>query len=289
MRIFLAGATGVLGRRIVPLLLALGHHVTGITRDKARARRLRGLGADAVVCDVLDGAGIAHAVSAAAPDLVLHQLTDLRTGSLADNAALRITGTHNLVEAALDAGVQHVVAQSIAWAYAPGPDPAAEDVPLDLDADRPRRTTIEGIRALESSVHRAEHWVVLRYGLLYGPDTWYGRQGARAEDARHGTLIADHNVASFVHVDDAAAAAAVQALSWPSGVVNICDDEPAAGSAWVPVFCRAVGAEPPTLAGDEPRAGFARGADNSHARGELNWTPRWKSWRAGFAAMATLG
>jgi nucleoside-diphosphate-sugar epimerase len=123
-------------------------------------------------------------------------------------------------------------------------------------------------------------WVVLRYGLLYGPDTWYAPDGLRADEARAGRLAADADVSSFVHADDAANAA-VEALEWPSGIVNVCDDEPASGREWVPVFCAAVGAPPPEE-GDGARAPWARGASNARARGDLGWTPQHPSWRQGF-------
>jgi nucleoside-diphosphate-sugar epimerase len=238
-------------------------------------------GADVVVADALDRTAVLDAVAAARPDVVMHQLTDLSGGTSATNAALRERGTRNLVDAALAAGVRRVVAQSIAWAYAPGAEPAGEQEPLDAEAPEPRQTTIRGVAALESAVAEALEWVVLRYGLLYGPGTWYAPDGLRADQARAGKLTADADVSSFVHADDAAAAA-LAALDWPSGAVNVCDDDPAPGSDWVPAFCAAVGAPPPPAAGGE-RAGWARGAANRHARADLGWMPRHPTWRRGFA------
>lgn len=280
MRIFVAGATGVLGRRIVPALVAGGHQVSGLARSAASARRIGELGADPVSGDALDADAVREAVLAARPDVVLHQLTDLASGDFAANSALRVHATRHLADAARDAGVRRFVAQSIAWAYEPGDRPAGERTPLDVTAGGARGRTVEGIVALETETARAPEWVVLRYGLLYGPDTWYSRDGAMADAARRGGLAANGDVASFVHVDDAAAAA-VRALEWPTGAVNVCDDEPAPGSAWVPEFCRAVGADVPDTSAE--RAGFARGADNAHAR-ELGWQPHWATWRTGFLA-----
>lgn len=284
MRIFVAGATGVVGRRMVPMLLAAGHQVTALTRSTAGAERVRAWGAEPVLGDALNAAEVHAAVLGARPDVVVHQLTDLAVRDTAANSVLRVQGTRHLADAAEVAGVRRSVAQSIAWAYAPGDLPAGEDVPLDLDAPEPRRTSVAGVAALEEQTARAPEWVVLRYGLLYGPGTWYWGDAAMADAARGGTLAATGDVASFVHVDDAAAAA-VLAMEWPSGAVNVCDDEPAAGTAWVPVFCRAVGAGGPPVR--DERAGFARGADNSHARNALGWRPRWSTWRDGFAAMTT--
>jgi nucleoside-diphosphate-sugar epimerase len=225
--------------------------------------------------------GVVTAVERARPDVVMHQLTDLAGGSSATNAQLREDGTRNLVDAARAAGARRVIAQSIAWAYAPGRAPADEPTPLDTTAPEPRQTTIRGIAALESAVRQVREWVVLRYGLLYGPGTWYAHDGLRADQARGGKLTADADITSFVHADDAAAAA-VAALDWPSGTVNICDDEPATGHEWLPAFCAAVGAPPPPVANGE-RAGWARGASNRHARGALGWVPQHPTWRAGFA------
>ncbi|MEV1004951.1 NAD(P)-dependent oxidoreductase [Nonomuraea sp. NPDC050202] len=282
MRIFVAGATGLIGRRLAGLLVAEGHHVVGLTRSPERAAWLRALGAVPAVADAHDRAAVMKEVANAAPDVVVHQLTDLSAGDPRANAALRKAGTRNLVDAAMAAHVPRMVAQSIAWAYEPGAAPACEQTPLDLHAPEPRHTTVSGVTALEAAVAEMPEWVVLRYGLLYGPGTWYARYGLYAREAHAGQLGADDNVTSFLHVEDAAEAAA-QALSWPSGTVNVCDDEPAPAREWVPAFCRSVGAPPPAEAPPGPRNGWARGADNRHARADLRWQPRHPSWREGFA------
>jgi nucleoside-diphosphate-sugar epimerase len=284
MRVFLAGATGVIGRRVVPLLRERGHSVTGFVRRDADADWLRSLGATAVRGDVFDADGVRRAVALAAPDVVMHQLTDLKGGNRQANSEMRVTGTRNLVDAALAAGVRRVVAQSIAWVYQAGPVPATEDVPLDLGASESRRQTVQGVAALEAAVREAPDWVVLRYGLLYGPGTWYSRGGLMADTAARGELAADGDVSSFVHVDDAAGAA-VDALSWPAGFVNVCDDVPAPAREWVPAFCRSVGVAVPAAADGGERHGWARGASNEFARKQLNWTPAWPSWRDGFSAL----
>lgn len=280
MRIFLAGASGAIGRRVVPALLGRGHEVVGLTRSEDSAARIKALGAGAVVGDVYDAEALAQAVRAARPDVVMHQLTDLGAGDRAANAKLRVVGTRNLVDAARAAGVRRIVAQSIAWAYAPGAEPATEDTPLDLRGAPERVATVEAVAALETAVAELPEWVVLRYGTLYGPGTWYERGALMAQLAQAGQLPANADVSSFVHVDDAASAA-VSALDWPAGAVNVCDDEPAPGYEWVPVFCAAVGAPEPARAEGE-RTGWARGADNSRARHELGWVPTRPSWREGF-------
>jgi nucleoside-diphosphate-sugar epimerase len=286
MHVFVAGATGVLGRRIVPLLVGQGHQVTALTRRTNRAGLLRTLGAHPAVADAFDAASLAAAVKQASPDVIMNQLTDLSAGNIAANAALWARGTRNLMDAAHAADVGRVISQSIAWAYEPGSTTAGEQTPLDLGAPQPRRTPVHAVATLEQFTQEATEWVVLRYGMLYGPDTWYEPQGSKAADARAGRLAPDDNIISFVHVDDAAVAAA-QALAWPSGPVNICDDEPAAGREWVPAFCRAVDAPVPGLNHPDAREPWARGADNHQARTQLAWSPRYPSWRQGFRAMAS--
>ncbi|MFI5713939.1 NAD-dependent epimerase/dehydratase family protein [Kribbella sp. NPDC051620] len=310
MRVFLAGATGAVGRLLVPELVAAGHQVTGLIRRPEAASGLRSQGADSVLADVYDASAVAAAVAAAAPDVVMHQLTDLANQNYAGNMEIRRTGTRNLVDAAAAAGVRKVIAQSIAWAYAPtddvpatpaatapgpapasapatttttpAPAPATEQDPLDLRAEGARRQTVAAVGALEDIVAEAPEWVVLRYGLFYGPGTWYAKGGLMDDAVRAGKVVPNADVTSFLHIEDAATAA-VQALEWPTGPVNIVDDEPAAGTAWVPTFARSVGAPEPEPV-DSERTPWARGADNHYARKHLKWTPRYPSWRDGFVA-----
>jgi nucleoside-diphosphate-sugar epimerase len=295
VRIFLAGATGVVGRLLVPLLIDAGHEVTGTARNPEGLGRLRALGATAVQADALDADGLRDAVTAAAPDVMIHQLTALGQGRPADNARIRREGTRNLVDAARRAGVGRIIAQSVAWAYEPGDAPADETTPLDLAAPPPRAALIGGIRALEETAAELPGHVILRYGTFYGPGTWYAPGGAVARQLRPdraggdapaalpGPLVADDAVSSFLHVEDAARAA-VAALGWPSGAVNVVDDEPAPARDWLPVLAAVLGAPvPPAASG---RAGWQRGASNARARA-LGWAPPHPSWRTGFAAMKT--
>jgi len=181
MKIFLAGAAGTIGKRLVPLLLEAGHHVVGTTRSTTKADGLRAAGVQPVVVDVFDASALSRAVSAARPDIIVHQLTDLPAGldpsRMAEgtrrNARMRREGTRNLVDAALAAGVHRFVAQSIAWMYAPGPEPHGEDDPLDLHAPGTRAITADGVATLErlTIASPSIDGVVLRYGHLYGPGT----------------------------------------------------------------------------------------------------------------------
>ena len=219
MRIFLAGASGAIGRRLTPLLLAAGHDVTGTTRSSDKAAKLRASGITPAVVDVFDRKALAAAVALARPDAVIHQLTDLPqvldpaqlAAWLIRNATLRTEGTANLVAAAQAAGARRLIAQSIAFAYADGPEPHGESDPLAAgDGDTPAAASTRGVRALEQAVLTASglHGVVLRYGRLYGRGTW-NTANARAP----------------VHVDAAAHAALLALTRGAPGIYNIAEDD----------------------------------------------------------------
>ncbi|QXJ24017.1 NAD(P)-dependent oxidoreductase [Actinomadura graeca] len=276
MKILLAGATGVVGRRLIPLLVQAGHEVAGTTRREARAAAVRGYGASPVVVDVLDAAAVREAVEAERPDAIIHQLTDLSGEDFEANSHLRIEGTRNLVDAARAAGVETMIAQSIAWLYVAGDEMAVETDPLD-----PTLPPYEGVAALEEAVAEMPRGVVLRYGALYGPGTWYAPGGAIAKRVRAGNMSLSPAWTSFVHADDAATAA-LAALDWPAGAVNIVDDEPAAAADWLPVYSAALGAPTPPTARHAAVTG--RPVSNAKALG-LGWKPQIPSWRTGFAEM----
>lgn len=215
-RIFLAGASGAIGRRLTPLLRAAGHHVVGTTRTDAGAGTLRALGAEPAIVDVFDAEMLSRAVAAARPDVVIHQLTDLPPGldpaRMAEagvrNARIRDEGTGNLVRAAIAAGARRLIAQSIAFAYAPGPEPHAEGDPLDIAADGGRAVSVRGVVALENWTLASPPLagIVLRYGRLYGPGT-----GAEAASAPP------------LHVDAAAYAALLAVDRGDVGIYNIAE------------------------------------------------------------------
>jgi nucleoside-diphosphate-sugar epimerase len=217
MRIFLAGAAGAIGRRLVPLLQGAGHHVVGTTRSTSKADLLRAAGVEPVVLDVFDRALLTRAVSAARPHIVIHQLTDLPPGldpsQMAEgsrrNARMRSEGTQSLVSAALASGARRFIAQSIAWMYAPGPQPHSEEDPLDIDAQGTRAITVAGVVTLERLAISSPpiEGIVLRYGHLYGPNT--------------GTDIAGE--APSLHVDAAASAALLAVEKARKGIYNIAE------------------------------------------------------------------
>ena len=220
MRIFLAGASGVIGRRLILLLLSDGHDVTGTTRSAAKARELQAQGIKPVVVDAFDPEVLRDALVRARPEVVIHQLTDLAQGLdpaqlrtvLARNSRLRIEGTGNLVAAAKAAGVRRLIAQSIAFAYANGPEPHPESDPLaSPEGDDPSAITARGVWALEDAVLEASGFegIVLRYGRLYGPGTWHAAASGKCA----------------LHVDAAAYAALLAVTHGASGIYNIAEDD----------------------------------------------------------------
>jgi nucleoside-diphosphate-sugar epimerase len=305
MKVFVAGATGVIGRRLVPLLRRGGHEVTGMIRSPEREGALGALGAEPAVADALDAAAVRRALQDCRPDAVIHQLTSLPRRidprklkrDFALNDRLRIEGTRNLVAAAHAAGAPRIIAQSIAFAYAPGPPGTihTEDDPLFLDAPKPFARTLQAVAELERAVLGAGG-VVLRYGYFYGPGSSIARDGSLGEDVARRRLPivgGGHGVWSFIHVDDAAQAT-VQALDkGASGAYNVVDDDPAPVAEWLPAIAQALGAPRPLrvpaliaypLAGRYGVMTMTRGqgASNALARRELRWTPAYASWREGF-------
>ncbi len=307
MKVFLAGASGVIGRRLLPLLVSAGHEVTAITRSEERTAGLRAAGATPLVCDVFDAEGLAAALQAAAPEVVLHELTDLppkldprkAEQQTAGNDRIRTEGTRNLVAAALGAGARRMVAQSIAFAYPPsGAGLKVEDDELWDDAPWPWSRGVAALRELEHTVTRTDgiEGLVLRYGFFYGPGSAYADDGHFAGEVRRRRLPVvggGSGVFSFIHVDDAAAATVAAMEHGSPGIYNVVDDDPAPLRDWVPVYAEAVGAKPPRrvpawlarlLAGRQV-AGMAtalRGSSNAKAKAELGWQPRYASWRQGF-------
>ena len=308
MRIFVAGATGALGRRLVPLLVEGGHQVTGMTRTAGKTADLRAAGADPVVADALSRDDVLRAVAAARPEVVVHQLTALAgmtsfrrpDQGFALTNRLRTEGTDHLLAAARAAGARRFVAQSFAgWPFARVGGPVkAEDDPLDPDPPAQLLRTLDAIRHLESAALRSEgiEGIVLRYGGFYGPGTSAGEGGFMLDDLRRRRFPlvgAGTGVWSFVHIDDAAAATVAAIERGAPGVYQIVDDDPAPVSEWLPALAAAVGARPPRqvpawvarLAGGAHVVVLmteVRGASNAKARRELGWRPAWPSWRQGF-------
>jgi nucleoside-diphosphate-sugar epimerase len=305
MRVFIAGATGAIGARLVPQLVDRGHQVTGTSRSPAGAARLRAQGAESAVLDVLDARAVQDAVGAARPDAIVHQATAL-TGlsdfkhfdrSFALTNRLRTEGTDGLLAAARQVGVPRVVAQSYAgWPYARvgGPVKTEED-PLDPAPAHAMRETLGAIRHLEEAVVGAGG-IALRYGGFYGSPG--DAQLELVRKRRFPVVGEGGGIWSFVHLDDAAAATVLALERGEPGVYNVVDDEPAPVREWLPALAAAIGAKPPRrvprwlarLAAGEAGVVLmteSRGASNAKAKRELGWTLRYPSWRQGFRAAYT--
>lgn len=308
MKVFVAGATGAIGRQLVPMLVGRGHEVVASTRTPEKVAALRAMGAEPVVADALDREAVVDAVVRAAPEAVVYQATAL-TGvfnlkhfsrTFEQTNRLRTLGTDHLLEGARASGARRFVAQGFAgWPYASdGPARKTEEDPFEPTPPEEMRSTVDAIRHLEAAVLGAEdlEGVVLRYGGFYGPGTSLGEGGAMVEGVRKRQIPivgGGAGESSFLHIEDAAAATAVALERGAPGVYNIVDDDPAPAAEWIPELAKAVGAKPPRrvpvwlakpLIGD---AGIwlmtkARGASNAKAKSELGWTLRYPDWRLGF-------
>ena len=311
MRIFVAGATGAIGRPLLRELVAAGHHVVGTTRSPVKVAAIAAAGAEPVVCDALDKDDLAAVVVAAKPDVVVHEMTALpprynprkleRLYRATDR--LHAQGTDNLLHAARAARAAKVVVHSVAFAYErSGSRTKTEDAPLDPNPPGALRDATAALHHLEHATASATglQTVVLRYGFFYGPGTWYAPDGHFAAEARRRRYpIVGHGrgVFSFVHVDDAASATQLAIERDVAGVFNIVDAEPAEMNQWLPVVAAAIGAPRPwrapawaarLVAGRSAVEQLLtiRGADNAKARALLGWELEFPTWRTGFAAQA---
>lgn len=303
VRVFVAGGTGVVGRRLVPQLVARGHEVTATTTSAGKLDLLRRLGAEAVVMDALDAMSVGEAVARARPDAIVHQMTAIGGGRKPDmkhldrwfatTNRLRTEGTDHLLAAAQATGVPHVVAQSYAnWnGIREGGWVKTEEDPLDPYTGTAAQPVMDAVRHLEDAVVRAGG-AALRYGGLYGP----GATDDQVELVRRRqfpVVGGGTGWSSWVHLDDAASAAVLAVEQHATGVFNIVDDEPAPASEWLPYLAECAGAKPPMriptwlarlLAGDVVATMMTegRGFSNAKAKRELGWVLRYPSWRLGF-------
>ena len=311
MKVFVAGATGAIGKQLVPMLVAAGHDVFGMTRTEAKRDQLRSLGAQPVVADALDAHAVGRAVGEAEPDVIVHQLTAIPPAinmrrfdrEFAPTNRLRTEGTDHLLSAGRAVGVKRFVAQShagVPYARTGGPI-KQEDAPLDHDPAPAMREGLEAIRHLETAVTGA-HWtegLALRYGWFYGPGTSIavdplGSQVELIRKRQFPIVGKGTGIWSFIHIEDAATATLAAVEGGPAGTYNVVDDEPAPVSEFLPVLAAAVGAKRPMrvprwvgrLAAGEwavMTMTELRGASNDKAKRELGWQLRYPSWRQGFA------
>jgi 2-alkyl-3-oxoalkanoate reductase len=307
-KVFVAGASGAIGKRLVPQLVSRGYVVVAMTHTPGNADALRARGAEPVIADGLDRDAVMKAVMRAEPDVVIHEMTGLARGTglkrfdedFALTNQLRTVGTDNLLVAARTAGARRFVAQSFGnWNYErTGSGPKSETDPLDPEPPAQQRVSLAALRYLETAVTGTDdiEGIVLRYGNLYGPDTTFAADGAVVPmlRKRRWPIIGDGaGVWSFVHVDDAAAATAAAVEDARPGIYNIADDDPAPVATWLPELARVLGAKPPRsvpvwvgrlVAGEVGVSMMTRirGASNAKARRELAWEPWFASWRDGF-------
>jgi 2-alkyl-3-oxoalkanoate reductase len=309
MKVFVAGATGAVGRRLVPLLVARGYDVVAMTRSSGQEQVARAMGAEPVVADGLDRAAVMTALTRSKPEVVVNQMTALAgvtslrrfDKAFALTNRLRTEGTDHLVAGAQAAGARRLIAQSFGnWNYErTGSGPKTEDDPLDPAPPVNQRESLDAIRHLERTVVGANgaEGVALRYGNLYGPGTGFALDGSIAALIRKRRLPiigAGDGVWSFVHIDDAATAVVAAIDGGAAGIYNIVDDEPAAVADWLPELARVLHAKPPrripVWLGRIPSGEVGvsmmtriRGASNDKAKRELGWTPAFRSYREGFA------
>jgi nucleoside-diphosphate-sugar epimerase len=300
VRVFVAGGTGVVGRRLVPQLVARGHQVTATTTSEAKLGLLEQLGAEAVVMDGLDAVSVGAAVATARPDAIVHQMTAIGKADIkhmdrwfAATNRLRTEGTDHLLAAAEATGVSHVVAQSYAcWnGIRTGGWVKTEEDPLDPQTGTSAQVVMEAVRHVEDAVGKADG-AVLRYGGLYGPGAT-DDQVELIRKRQYPVVGGGAGYASWVHLDDAASATVLAVEKRAAGVFNIVDDEPAPASEWLPYLAACAGAKPPMrvpawlarlLAGDVAVTMMTegRGFCNAKAKRELGWELRYPSWRQGF-------
>jgi nucleoside-diphosphate-sugar epimerase len=310
MRVFVAGATGALGKQLVPMLVDRGHEVTGMTRTPAKQDLIRKLGARPVVADALDPEAVAQAVAAAEPEVVIHELTAIDPGAFGRNLdkmfvvtnRLRTEGTDHLLAAARGVAARRFIAQSFAgWPFErTGAPVKAEEEPLQASPPKTVAESLGAIRYLESTVSGAEgiQGLVLRYGGFYGPGTSIsvnpdGEQVEMLRKRRFPVVGSGAGIWSLVHIEDAASATAAAVERGEAGLYNVVDDEPAPVGEILPELAKAIGAKPPRhlprwlgrlLAGEGMTIMMTevRGASNAKARRELGWELRYPSWRLGF-------
>jgi nucleoside-diphosphate-sugar epimerase len=306
MRIFVAGASGVVGRHLLPKLVERGHEVVATTRNPEKAGDLRARGATPAVMDGLDAASVGEAVAHAEPDVIVHEMTaltgfsDLRhfDDGFESTNLLRTKGTDNLLAAAKAVGVRRLVAQSYAgWPSGHGGGPVTtEEDPLDPGLlPGGQRRSFEAIRHLEQAVTGTAsiEGVVLRYGGLYGPGTSIEDFAPLLRDRKLPVVGNGQGIWSFLHIDDAAAATALAVEGGAPGLYNVVDDDPAPVAEWLPYLAECLGAPRPRhipawlgrfAIGDVGISMMTeiRGASNAKARSELGWDPIWPTWRDGF-------
>ncbi|MBF9297625.1 NAD-dependent epimerase/dehydratase family protein [Mammaliicoccus sciuri] len=258
-KIFVTGATGLIGTKLTKRLIEEGYEVAGLTTSEKGKEKLDNAGVKAYIGNILEYDTIEKSIGDFKPDIIMNEITDLKQVDMSANTKVRIEGTRNLVEAAIKHDVPHIQSQSIAFVYEAGDTLATEETSLDYDASGDRKITVDGVEGLEKESARLNKHVILRYGLLYGPGTWYGKDGMIYNQFINGEVTMTDGVQSFIHIDDAVETA-IQALNFESGIYNVADDDPVKGDDWAKWYANELNVSP-TL-NIEPAAPFERGVTN---------------------------
>ncbi|MEB8334989.1 NAD-dependent epimerase/dehydratase family protein [Staphylococcus saprophyticus] len=274
-KVFVTGATGLIGTKLTQRLLQEGYEVADFTTSQQGKAKLVDAGVEAYIGDILKYDTVEAAISDYKPDIIMNEITDLKNVDMSANTKVRIEGTKNLVEAALKNNVKQIQSQSIAFTYEGGDTLATEETPLDTQSTGDRKITVDGVEGLENETARIENNVVLRYGLLYGTGTWYGKDGMIYNSFKEDTVTMTDGVQSFIHIDDAVEVA-IQALNFESGIYNVADDEPVKGDVWAAWYADLLNVNPQLNI--QPAETHERGASNAKFRaqgGKLIY-PSWK-------------
>ncbi|HDC7393453.1 TPA: NAD(P)-dependent oxidoreductase [Staphylococcus aureus] len=260
-KIFVTGATGLIGIKLVQRLKEEGHEVAGFTTSENGQQKLAAVNVKAYIGDILKADTIDQALADFKPEIIINQITDLKNVDMAANTKVRIEGSKNLIDAAKKHNVKKVIAQSIAFMYEPGEGLASETTALDFNSTGDRKVTVDGVVGLEEETARMDEYVVLRFGWLYGPGTWYGKDG----------------ITSFVHLDDAVETS-IQAIHFENGIYNVADDAPVKGSEFAEWYKEQLGVEPNIDI--QPAQPFERGVSNEKFKAQ-GGTLIYKTWKDG--------
>lgn len=276
-KIFVTGATGLIGTRLVKRLKEEGHEVAGFTTSEKGKQKLQDAGVQPYVGDILKSNTIDEAIEAFKPEIIINQITDLKNVDMSANTKVRIDGSKNLMDAAIKHNVKKVIAQSIAFTYESGSGLATEETSLDYHSTGDRKITVDGVEGLEKETARIGEYVILRFGWLYGPGTWYGKDGMIYNQFIDGNVTLSDGVTSFVHIDDAVETS-IQAIDFDNGIYNVADDEPVKGSDFAEWYKNQLQVDPKITI--QPAQPFERGVTNDKFK-EQGGTLIYSSWKDG--------
>ncbi|PTK95798.1 NAD-dependent epimerase/dehydratase family protein [Staphylococcus gallinarum] len=276
-KVLVTGATGLIGMKLTKRLLDEGYDVAGLTTSQYGKVKLNNIGVQAYIGNILEIDTIDTVIADFKPDIIMHEITDLKQIDMSANTKVRIEGTKNLVDTAIKYNVRQIQSQSIAFAYEAGDDLATEATPLDYQSTGERQVTVNGVKGLEQETKRIDNHVILRYGLLYGPGTWYGKNGMIYNQFMNGHVTITNGIQSFIHIDDAVETA-IQALNFESGTYNVADDEPVPGNIWAQWYADLLDINPDINV--QSAAPFERGVNNLKFK-DQGGTLQYTTWKNG--------